>query len=266
MSPVKTLSKHPHARPVFIIGKLTFAGMLREKLLWSAFVFIILCLGLSVAISKLNFAEQSRVILDFGLTAISIVGGVMAIILGSSMISHEVDDRTAYLLVSKPLKRWQYILGKFTGVFMVLVVNSLLLFLFLLVIYLFNDGELRISLFQTLFLQFLEFGILIAIANIFSSFSTTAFAAAVSSGVWVIGHAMKDLKLVIDKVEPVWFRPPLNTIAMALPDLSGLNLKSFAAHGIVVEWSYIFSHTLYALLYILFALTLTCTIFSRRDI
>jgi len=88
-------------RQVFAISSVTFQELLREKILWSALLFAVLCVALSPAAAQLSFADQARIALDFGLTSVSIIGGLISVIMGSSLIAKEVHHRTLYLVLRK---------------------------------------------------------------------------------------------------------------------------------------------------------------------
>lgn len=253
-------------RPVFAIGHVTFHEVLRQKILWSAMVFAGLSVGLAFAVSQLSFAENSRIALDFGLTSISLVGGLISVILGSSLIAKEVHDRTLYLVLTKPVWRWQFVLGRFVGLMGVLAVNSMLMMLALLVVYKITGGFFSLSILKCFMLQIAEFGMLAAMASIFSSFSTATVAAIMASGIWVLGHAMSDLKILAMTIEPNWMRPVLAFVSRVLPDLTRLDVKVLVSHDLPLTWAYTASSVAYGLAYVAFALVAACIVFSGREL
>ncbi len=254
------------ARQIWAIASVTFHELLREKILWSAFVFAILCVGLAFAASQLSFADNARIALDFGLTAVAIIGGMISIIMGAALIAKEVQNRTLYLVLTKAIWRWQFVLGRFSGLLAILILNSVLMVMVLIVVVKITGGSVDSTLVKSLILQFTEFGMLAAMACIFSAFSTTTLAAIFASGIWVIGHAMTDLRMLSQKIEPAAIRPILGAITRVLPDLTRFDIKIEVSHSLPVTWGFTGMSIAYGLAYMAFALVVTCLIFQRRDL
>lgn len=248
------------------IAIITFHELLREKVLWSSFVFAVLSVGLAYAVSQLSFAENARIALDFGLTSVSIVGGLISIVMGAGLIAKEVQNRTLYLVLTKSIWRWQFVVGRLLGLLGVLTLNSLVMMLILIVTFVAVGGKLNVDIAKSFVLQMTEFAVLASVACIFSAFSTATLAAIFSSGVWVIGHAMTDFRIVADKIEPYALRPVLGFIARVLPDLTRFDIKAQVAHQMPVTWTYMSVSVLYGLFYVAFAMTAACLIFRKRDL
>lgn len=253
-------------RQIFAIGSVTFHELLREKVLWSSFVFALLCIGLAYAASQLSYADNARIAMDFGLTSVSIVGGLISVIMGAALIAKEVQNRTLYLVLTKSIWRWQFVVGRFAGLLAILMLNSLVMAAIALLIVKFTGGAIGSSVVKSLLLQMTEFGVLASMACIFSALSTATLAAIFASGIWVIGHAMTDLRILADKIEPVALRPVLGVIARVLPDLTRFDIKAEVAHNLPVTWTYTGVSMLYGLAYVIFALTVACVVFLRRDL
>jgi hypothetical protein len=226
-------------RQIFAITAVTFQELLREKVLWSALVFAFLCVGLAYAVSQLSFADNARIALDFGLASISIVGGLISIIMGAALIAKEIHNRTLYVVLTKSIWRWQFVLGRFCGLLGVLSVNTVLMAAVLLLVHRVAGGAPDASLAESLFLQLTEFGVLAAAACMFSALSTATLAAIFTAGIWVIGHANADLKVLASKIEPLVLRPVLDFVARVLPDLARFDIKAEVSHQLPVTWAYV---------------------------
>ena len=253
-------------RQIAAIAIITFHELLREKILWSSFVFGLICVSLSYAVSQLSFADHARIAMDFGLTSTSIVGGLISVIMGASLIAKEVQNRTLYLVLSKSIWRWQFVVGRFLGLTGVLLLNSTLMVLIMLLVYKTMGGKFNFLIFKSLFLQVTEFGVLASMASIFSALSTTTLAAIFASGIWVIGHAMTDLRILSTKIEPIFLRPVLAGVSRILPDLTLFDIKANVAHSLPFGWDETFYHFAYGITYIIFALAISCAIFTKRDL
>jgi len=249
------------------IAIVTFHELIREKILWSSFLFGILCVGLAYAVSQLSFVESARIALSFGLTAVSIVGGLISVVMGASLIAKEVQNRTLYLVLTKSVWRWQLVLGRYLGLCGVLVLNTACMIFILFVVFLFLGGSFQIQFLQCLLLQLIELGILSSIACIFSAFTTPTLAAVFTLGIWVIGHAMEGFQIVVKKAEiSGLLNGVLNILIQVLPDLTRFDVKAQIAHTLPLTWLYTMHTVFYGVSYIVFALVLSCFIFSKRDL
>lgn len=253
-------------RQIFAIARVTFNEILREKILWSSFVFGILCMGLAFAASQLSFADNARIALDFGMTAVSLVGGLMAVVMGAALIAKEVQNRTLYLVLTKAIWRWQFVAGKFLGLLGVLALNSAVMMAVVVAIFLASGGKADWALLKNFLLQMTELGVLAAVASVFSSLSTTTLSAIFTSGIWVTGHAMLDLRLFADRSETPWLGEVFRWLIRILPDLTRFDVKAQVSHALPITWTYTGVTLAYGAAYILFALVAACLIFSRRDL
>lgn len=248
------------------ISKVTFQEIVREKILYSALLFGVLCVGLAFFVSRLSFADNARIALDFGLTSIAIVGGLISVVMGSTLVAKELVNRTHFLVLTKPIERWQFILGRYLGLLAVMCLNSLIMLGVLIFVMLVSGVIPRFDLFLALFLQLSEFAILIAIALVFSVLSTSTLAAVMTSGIWVIGHAMGDLRILSNKIEPYSLRPILRAIVFLLPDLDRFDVKALVSHQIPIRIGFFSVSTSYALIYVAFALSISSFLFKRKEL
>ncbi len=253
-------------RQITAIGKVTFQELLREKILWSSFVFGLFSVVLAYFVSRLSFAENARLALDFGLTAISLIGGLIAVIMGATLIAKEVQSRTHYTVLTKPVHRWQFVIGRVTGLFGVLAVNATLMTLILVVVFSLSHGRLTLQIGQSLILQVVEFAVLATVACVFSTFTTSTLAAVFATGIWVCGHAMEDIRILSNKIEPYAIRPVLKAIVAIFPDLSRFDIKAEVSHMIPVSATTFSLSLSYGVLYALFMLAAACFLFSRREL
>lgn len=253
-------------RQITALSGMTFHELLREKILWSSFIFALLCVVLAYAVSRLSFAENARIALDFGLTSISLIGGLISVVMGAALIAKEVSHRTLYLVLTKAIWRWQFVVGRLMGLLGALAVNTTLMAVVLVGVYLLSGGQWSVSLIKSLLLQITEFGVLASMACIFSAFSTATLAAIFTSGIWVIGHAMSDFRVLAEKVDPSWLRPVLDVVGRVLPDLTRFDIKAQVSHQLPITWLYVGTTFFYGIAYILFAVSAACVIFSRRDL
>src|SRR5712691_10854438 len=108
---------------VTIIALNTFKENLRDKILFNLVVFGLLLIGSSILLSTLTIGEQATIIKDVGLGSISLFGTLIAIFVGIGLVSKEIEKRTIYTIIAKPLRRYQFLLGKYFGLTLTLFVN-----------------------------------------------------------------------------------------------------------------------------------------------
>src|SRR5436305_70886 len=102
-------------RAIYVIAVNTFHEIIRDRILYGILVFALLLIGISLALGQLSFAEQSRISANFGFTGIHLAAAILAIFIGSSLVSREIEKRTIMTLLVRPLSRTQFIIGKFLG-------------------------------------------------------------------------------------------------------------------------------------------------------
>jgi ABC-type transport system involved in multi-copper enzyme maturation permease subunit len=248
------------------ISIVTFQELLREKVLWTSFMFSILCVGLAFAVSQLSFSEHARISLDFGLASVAFVGGVISVFMGSTLIAKEVQSRTLYSIITKSIWRWQFVVGRWFGLMGIIMMNAVIMTGIFMAVFFFLGGRFHIGLIQALLLLIFEFGVLASIACVFSAFSTATLSIIFTSGIWILGHAVPEIKLVAEKIEPAFLKPFLIIVSNLIPDLTRFDIKAQVSHVLPVFWSYVLLNSLYGLVYIIFSLVVSCFIFEQRDL
>ena len=189
----------------------TFRENIRDRVLYNLLVFAVLMMGLSVALGRLSIAERYRITVDVGLSSISIFGALMAIFLGIGLVSKEIERKTIYTLIAKPVSRSAFILGRFGGLMLTIGVNLLIMSVaFTLVLYLnmVQPGwPLTWPIAQAIIMIYVELGIITAVAMVFSTFSTPTLSAIFTLCFVVIGRFAAGLAPLISRDDnPALFR------------------------------------------------------------
>lgn len=252
---------------LFTIALNTFKESIRNKILIGVLLFSILIIVSTMALVQLTIGQWMKITVDIGMGAISLFGNLMAIFLGINLVAKEIDKKTVYTIVSKPIKRYEFILSKYLGLIITIFINVVLMFIILLVILKFyvRYEVPYIGAIQAFYLLLLEFMIVSAIAIFFSTFSTPIMSAAFSITIWFIGHLLSDLKFWSMKSENETFKFLINLAYYTLPDLELLNLKSNIVYQIIADSKYLLWVTTYALMYSLLMLTASILIFDKKD-
>lgn len=264
-------------RSIISLAKITVKGIRSEKLYYILFLATLLVLFLTPYFATLSPRQGKQVALDFILATQSFMGLVIAIFIGSGMLSKDMDSKVIYSVISRPISRSEYIIGRFAGlafiILTVLLITSLLgMMSYYGTLWLFPTlGDMpnwRLYWLNMFFLH-LKLLILVAIAFLFSSFSTsTFFPLAVTIGVYIVGSSSLKVKTYLESTE-YWgavFKILVNIAFYVFPNLSAFDLKNQAAYNLPVQSSFFPLIILYGVLYTVIVLSLTVFIFKRRDL
>ncbi|THJ21420.1 MAG: hypothetical protein CAF45_011325 [Nitrospira sp. CG24E] len=249
---------------VLSIALNTFRENLRDKLLYNLLIFALLMIGSSLLLMRLTLGEFHRLILDIGLGSINFFGVLIAIFVGIGLVSKEIEKKTIYTIISKPVARYQFLLGKYLGLSLTLLINTTIMAVGLLAVLYFQDVPIQIVLFEALGTIFLELMVVTAVALLFSTFTSATLSAIFTLAIFVIGHLTADLKMFGQKMEGVG-RGILDGIYYFLPNLERFNLKGHVTHRLDVAGNDLVLIVAYGAVYITLLLLLASLIFQRRD-
>jgi Cu-processing system permease protein len=255
-----------------------FRESVRDKVLYNLVLFAVILIGASLLLGQLTAGQEVKIIKDLGLASMSIFGLFMAVFIGIGLVSKEVERRSAYSLLAKPITRSQFVVGKYLGLVLTLAVNIAIMVVALYAALAWMAWQtpeavrraweapaLDPNLLKAVALIFVQLMMVTAIALVFSTFSSTILSAALTFGLYIVGHFNADLR----NFENVVDSPALAWVARALyyllPNLAPLDVKALVVHGQPVAPAYMAVTTAYALTYITGLLVLATWIFSRRD-
>jgi ABC-type transport system involved in multi-copper enzyme maturation permease subunit len=255
------------------IGLNTFREAIRDKVLYSLLFFALVVIVASLAFGALSVHEDVRLTTDLGLGGMSLFLILIAVFSGVNLLYKELERKTVYTLIPKPIHRYQFLLGKFAGLTLTLLVLALVMSAVLVVVLLIQGGELKSGLAIMVILLFFEVLVLTAVAVLFSSFSTPFLSGLFTIGIFLLGRSVPEIRIVAQKVESGAIEALLESIARIVPNLryfytSGsvdLTGEHVTVHGSFVDWSYVGYAGAYALLYVSLVLSLAIVLFSRRD-
>lgn len=248
----------------FVIGKNTFKEVIRDKILYNILFFAILIIGFSVLLGKLSLGEQLKMIKDMGLACISLFGTLIAIFVGISLVFKEIDKRTIYTIIAKPISRKQFLIEKFLGLILVLLINVLIMSAGVLLIIYEISMTFEWNLLTAIFLIFIELMVITSIAILFSTFSTPLLSGIFTLAFFIIGHLSKDIKKLGEKSSDL-VKFITSTIYYILPNLENFNIKGKVLYDQPVGIEFYTFSVAYGLLYIILIMTVAVLIFEKRD-
>jgi ABC-type transport system involved in multi-copper enzyme maturation permease subunit len=242
----------------------TFRETLREKLLYNLLIFALLMIGSSILLSRLTLGDANRLILDLGLASINIFGVIIAIFVGIGLVSKEIDKKTIYTILSKPVPRYEFLLGKYLGLCITLLANTTIMVAGLFMVLKFMQVPIDVVLFKSVLLIYIELLVVTAVALLFSTFTSSTLSAIFTLAIYVIGHLSADLKSLGDKLDSV-SRSVLNALYYVMPNLERFNLKGHVIHQLDVGMTDMMLIICYGIAYATLVLLVATIIFQRRD-
>lgn len=247
------------------IARNTFKEAIRDRVLYLLLFFAGVAILLSRVLALLTVGDRMKIVKDVGLASISLFGALMAILIGTGLVSKEIEKRTIFTLLAKPIRRAEFLLGKFAGLVLVLLVMTGLMSLILLILVLVQTGSVDLKLLAAVFFLVLELVLLTAVAILFSCFSTPILSSLYALGFYLIGHFSWSLETLVRKMRPGAGRTAVQALHVLLPDLEILNYKTEAVHGLAIPAAAWLTGPAYAIVYTAFVLALAVLVFRRRD-
>jgi Cu-processing system permease protein len=256
-------------KKVLALTGITIREALRQKLAVNLLVFAVALVGASFTISQLTFGEQYRIIVDIGLSAMEIFGTLIAVFLGAGLIARDVERRTVYPIIAKPVSRAEYVIGRYLGLVATTTLNLLVMavvFAAVLAFYLKGFAFLRETPFAAVLASMaVRFAVVGAIAAFFSCFTTTTLAAIFTLSLTVAGLLSSDLVRYWAQQGPL-ARAAGKAAFVLVPNLEALNLKEAMVYKDPVSASFAVTGLGYGILYAAAVLAFSVAVFSRRDL
>ena len=251
---------------LFTIARNTFREAVRDRVLYNLVFFVLMITASAVFLGELTAGNESRVIVNLGLTAVLFFGAFIAVFVGVGLVSKEIERRTVFAIFSKPVTRAEFVVGKYLGLCLTLLVNVAIMALGIMLALLYVGGSSLIgSALSAVLLIYFELILLTAIAILFSTFSSPTLSALLTFLIFIIGHFSSALTQIAESIGSTGTKFFFNALYYFLPNLSFFSFITGAAHGQTPAFSYIATAFGYALIYIVVLLTVASFIFGRRN-
>jgi ABC-type transport system involved in multi-copper enzyme maturation permease subunit len=265
-------------RTIATVAVSVFRESVRDKVLYNLVAFAVMLMAASYLLGQLTAGQDIKIIKDLGLAAIATFGLMIAVFIGIGLVWKEVERRSIYSLLTKPLSRAEFILGKYCGLGLTLAVNVVVMVVawYAVLAYMSTtvSPEVRASwaapatdlgMLRAIGLILVELMLVTAIALFFSTFSSPFLSAGLTLGLWVIGHFNADLKnfeSVVSSPTAAWLARGLYYV---LPNFSAFDIKQQVVYAQPVPAAYLATTALYGAVYIALLLVASVAVFSRRD-
>ncbi len=251
---------------IWTIATNTVRESVRSKLLYGLLFFAVLLIGAGAVVASLSYVEQERILQDIGLGSVRLFGVAIAILVGINLIHREVERRTVYTILSKPLSRGEFLVGKFLGLTLTIWLQMAIMGAAFVGVSLATGAPLGVPHLAFFFLTGVELALVVGIATFFSAFTTPVLAAFFTTGVWGVGHLSRQLRDLGASGQSSPFEWVTWALHRVLPDLESFNLASEAAHLLPVTASDWVLPTLYGVGYVTLVLFAAVAVFERRDL
>lgn len=252
-----------------IVAINTFREAVRDRVLYNLIFFALVMIGAAVLVGQISIGIDRLVIINLGLSSISVFGLIMAIFIGVGLVYKEIEKRTLYSLLSKPVRRWEFLAGKYAGLLLTLAVNTALMTLGLAIALLYIGGKFQrsdLSILIAVYFILLELALVTAIALFFSCFSSPMLSTLFTLGIYVAGTFASDIRELGHLSKSPVLETATKVIYYLLPNFHNFNAIAGAAYGDVIPSSLIWQNTLYAALYVTVVLLAAAAAFSGRNL
>lgn len=251
---------------IFTVTKFTYLEVYRSKLMVS---LIFLAFGLVVftfVASEFAYGAPAKVALDVGLGIMSISNLIISIFIGSTLLSKEIDQRTLYMVLSKPISRSSFLLGKIFGLSTVLLINTFVLGALSIFLFRYYGGDYQPLFFWAIYFSFFEAFTVLAFAIFFSLLTNTTLSVIFTMTVFIAGHAINETSKILFVKLSESMGVTMKLISFFIPNFYKLNLKDFVLYQQNISAEYLWTTQLYIGCYLLALLGAVLLIFKNKNL
>ncbi|MFQ5768015.1 MAG: ABC transporter permease [Acidobacteriota bacterium] len=253
-------------RAMAAIASVTFREAIRDKILYLLLGFALVMIAMSRLLALLTVGSESRIVMDTGLAAITFFGMLAAVFVGVSLITKEIERRTAYTLLARPIPRSVLVTGKYVGLLGTLLLNAALMSAGFLILLAWR-GDPVLAVLPALWLTGVELAVVTAMAIFFSSVSTSSILSVLLTlSLYVAGHLVWSFPLLIRRLTSAWAQDLALAVSYVIPNLDRFNVRADVIHGDPVPLGFIVGQSVYGISWAVLFLLGAVLAFSRRDL
>jgi Cu-processing system permease protein len=274
ISPKNSTGSVNTVAPVLAIALNTFRETVRDRIIYALILFAAIVTVLGIILGSLSVGQDIRILKDIGLAAIALIGGIIAVFAGTNLVYKELERRTIYIIFTKPVSGWQFVLGKYIGLCLCVLVMVAAMGAFLAIIVASVGGGFAGASFfdqlkeitQELSLIYLELLFVTALATFFSTFSTPVMSVLFTLAIWLAGHLGESLLELGKLSQNPFVAQFLSVIFYCLPDFAGLTrIRGHLLYGTVPGTEVLTYLITYVLAYVLMLLVLAAIVTERKE-
>lgn len=253
-------------RRIFTIAANTFRETIRDRILYGLVIFALIVLPGSRLVISLSVGQEIRILKDFGFGAVALFGLLIAVVPGTALLFRELDKRTIYVLVAKPVRRWELLVGKYFGLLATLLLAFLIMSATLALTLALLGGRPDGPFFLTIAGLFGQLAVITAVAVLFSTLATPTLSAVFTCCVYIAGTAADQLRLFADRMPAQLLQLAAKGFSYVIPNLQNFNFRTESIYGLPVDPAKVWLMLIYAILYTAGALMLASLILENKDL
>jgi Cu-processing system permease protein len=251
---------------ILTIAKNTFKLEIRDRIIIGILIFALGYMAITLFLADLVLKELPMV-KSFGLTGIYFFNAIVALFLGTTSFFKDVDRKVVYFVLSKPISRAKFLLGKFFGLCMVLLLTSAMLGIVYLCVIGYEGGGFDSLGVLAVAMQFLEMALFLAFAIFVSTFSSSLLSIVYTSAIFFLGHIVSSLVVDAKTIGLGGVKLFLvEVLYYVFPNLEKFDIRNIAIHAVAEPFTSFALAFLYAVVYIVLLLSMSVWIFDRKEI
>ncbi|MEO0234208.1 MAG: ABC transporter permease [candidate division WOR-3 bacterium] len=252
-------------KKIFSIASIVFKESVRHRIIFFSLALSFLIIILSLTLNPLALGELNRLVKDSGLSTISLFSLFIIFFSGTRLIFQEIEKKTIFVLITKPVSRDEIILGKFFGLFSIIFCFTFLTSLFFILILTINKITFNITLFYSIVNIFLQSILLSSIAIFYSTFSTPVLSSIFTFFTYVAGFFVNNISYLIQKAPTFVLKIFLKFVMLVIPNFYYLDIKVYAVNNIPISLNFVIYSFSYTFIYTCLLLYVSILIFRKKE-
>ena len=253
-------------RAVRAIAANTFREAVRDRILYLFVGFAVVMVVSTKLFGLLTVGDETRIIKDIGLAAMQFFSMLIAVMMSMLLVSREVESRTVFNILAKPVRRWQFLIGKYLGLVAIVAANLVLITVVLLAMVLLYSGQWDPMLIFTAAMTMLEMSVLAAFAILFAVLTKPILGSLMTLAVFVVGHMSADLWLLTRQLPGAFTRAVIAVVYYLVPNLERFDFRSEVVHDLPIPPPAVGWAVVYALAFVVAVLFLANLRFRSKDL
>jgi len=253
-------------RAIRAIAVNTFREAIRDRILYLFIGFAIVMVISTKLFGMLTVGDESKIVKDIGLAAMQFFSMLIAVMMSMLLISREVDDRTVFNILSKPVRRWQFILGKYLGLVGIVAANLLLITVILMVMVRIYTGQVDPMLIFAAAMTMLEMSVVAAFATLFAVLTRPILGSLMTLAMFIVGHTSADLWMLTRHLPGTFTRAVITVVYYLVPNLERFNFRTEVVHDLPIQPAAVAWAVVYATAFVAVLLILAALRFQTKDL
>jgi len=253
-------------RRIIAVALNTYRESIRDRVLYVLLFFALVVIIGSKAVGWISIGQDIKIVKDLSLAGISIFGALISIFIGTNLVYKEMDKRTVYTIISQPMPRYQFVVGKYVGLCLLIALMVGIMSVISGVYILILGGNINHWYFIACFLIFMKLLLVTALALLFSTLSSPILGAIMVFCFYVFGHATGIFLDLPPNLKDTMFEPVLKVLYYILPNFSNFDIRAEVVNGVPVSPWYVIYVTVYGIIYSLLFVYLAVIMFETKDV